>query len=258
MPIPFKTSTKCACAACLCLSAVFCLIGQVARAQTEPKPAAASEPALTAAESVKGAGENLSTENTPAVPISIENAFSPLPSDPIEANLSKQPSAKNIRTASQPKWEDLSAKQQLVLAPLAEQWGRMPLVSKRKWVEISKTFHTLSASDQEKLQHRMSEWVGLNRTDRSQARLTYLQSKDMSSQEKAAYWQAYQQLSEDEKRRLANTSSVKPTGAASVKPQINKKLPEPLQTRRSVPPEAAQSAPLPLQNHTLLPKSATP
>jgi hypothetical protein len=223
---------------------------QVARAQTEPTPSVANETALTPAESIK--------ENPPAAPISIENAFSPLPPDPLEAKLSRQPPTKNIWIVSQPKWEDLSAQQQLVLAPLAGQWESMSLVSKRKWVEISRTFHTLSASDQEKLQHRMSDWVGFKRTDRSQARLSYLQSKDMSSKEKVAYWHAYQQLSEDEKRRLATSSSVKPTGAASVKPQINKKLPEPLQTRRSVPPEASQPAPLPLQNNTLLPKSANP
>jgi len=190
---------------------------------------------------------------TPILPshnITIQNAFAPLPAD---AAISKtQPAANN-----KPRWQDLTVSQQKALAPLAERWTDMPLVSKRKWLEISKNFDKLSSAEQEKSHLRMSEWVALSRKERTQARLAFVDSKSMDAQQKAAHWQAYQELSDEEKRKLAQASRIKPTGATTVKPQANNKLAEPITTRHSAKTDDTKRSTAPLQNNTLLPQPAS-
>jgi len=172
---------------------------------------------------------------------------------PADAAISKtQPAANN-----KPRWQDLTVSQQKALAPLAERWTDMPLVSKRKWLEISKNFDKLSSAEQEKSHLRMSEWVALSRKERTQARLTFADSKSMDAQQKAAHWQAYQELSDEEKRRLAQASQIKPTGATTVKPQANNKLAENITTRHSAKTDDTKRSTLPLQNNTLLPQPAS-
>jgi len=133
----------------------------------------------------------------------------------------------------------------------------MPLVSKRKWLEISKNYDKLSSAEQEKSHLRMSEWVALSRKERTQARLTFADSKSMDAQQKAAHWQAYQELSDEEKRKLAQASQIKPTGATTVKPQANTKLAEPITTRHSAKTDDTKRSTPPLQNNTLLPQPAS-
>ena len=133
----------------------------------------------------------------------------------------------------------------------------MPLVSKRKWLEISKNFDKLSSAEQEKSHLRMSEWVALSRKERTQARLTFADSKSMDAQQKAAHWQAYQELSDEEKRKLAQASQIKPTGATTVKPQANNKLAENITTRHSAKTDDTTRSTPPLQNNTLLPQPAS-
>jgi len=191
--------------------------------------------------------------NPPVLPsqnITIQNAFAPLPAD---AAISKtQPAANN-----KPRWQDLTVSQQKALAPLAERWIDMPLVSKRKWLEISKNYDKLSSAEQEKSHLRMSEWVALSRKERTQARLTFADSKSMDAQQKAAHWQAYQELSDEEKRKLAQASQIKPTGATTVKPQANNKLAENITTRHSAKTDDTKRSTPPLQNNTLLPQPAS-
>ena len=82
--------------------------------------------------------------NPPVLPsqnITIQNAFAPLPAD---AAVSKTPPAAN----NKPRWQDLTVSQQKALAPLAERWIDMPLVSKRNeakptWRSALKAFCAL-------------------------------------------------------------------------------------------------------------------
>jgi hypothetical protein len=228
-------------------------------------PAASASAAPSALSTEPAAADNASvspssnsanpvnTTGTPVLPsqnITIQNAFAPLPAD---AAVSKTPPAAN----NKPRWQDLTVSQQKALAPLAERWIDMPLVSKRKWLEISKNYDKLSSAEQEKSHLRMSEWVALSRKERTQARLTFADSKSMDAQQKAAHWQAYQELSDEEKRKLAQASQIKPTGATTVKPQANTKLAEPITTRHSAKTDDTKRSTPPLQNNTLLPQPAS-
>jgi hypothetical protein len=214
------------------------------------EPAAADNASVSPSSNSANSVNSAYTPILPSQNITIQNAFAPLPAD---AAISKTPPAAN----NKPRWQDLTVSQQKALAPLAERWADMPLVSKRKWLEISKTFDKLSSAEQEKSHLRMSEWVALSRKERTQARLTFVDSKSMDAQQKAAHWQAYQELSDEEKRKLAQASQIKPTGATTVKPQANTKLAEPITTRHSAKTDDTKRSTPPLQNNTLLPKPAS-
>ena len=132
--------------------------------------------------------------------------------------------------ASGPAWSQLTPLQQQALAPLASSWNTsMSEPQKRKWLEISKNYGTLTPQAQATLNSRMSEWVALSPQQRAQARLNFGKtlelSKQLTPEEKKAKWEAYQALSLEEKQKLAATASPKPNGAATaVKPVAPQKL----------------------------------
>ena len=139
---------------------------------------------------------------------------------------SAAPTAKAAVTlATKPAWQDLTVQQQTALRPLAANWATLPEASKRKWLAVSKNYNSLAVPEQVKMHSRMTEWVALSQRQRSEARLQYARTKQLSPQEKAATWQAYQALSLEEKQKLAAKASTKPTGAATaIKPAPPQKL----------------------------------
>ena len=123
----------------------------------------------------------------------------------------------------------LTPAQQLALQPLAKSWASLSNGQKRKWLEISLNYPSLSADDKAKMHSRMSEWVALSPRARAEARLNFAStqelSKQLSTQEKQAKWQAYQSLSSEEKRKLAEGGVRPPVGAAlPARPVSEKKL----------------------------------
>ncbi len=123
----------------------------------------------------------------------------------------------------------LTPAQQLALQPLAKSWTSLSNGQKRKWLEISLNYPSLSADDKAKMHSRMSEWAALSPRARAEARLNFAStqelSKQLSTQEKQAKWQAYQSLSSEEKRKLAEGGVRPPVGAAlPARPVPEKKL----------------------------------
>lgn len=159
--------------------------------------------------------------------------------------------------ATQPAWRELTSQQQLALKPLAAKWASLPDSNRRKWLAISKNYGSLSAAEQAKMHSRMAEWVSLSQRQRSEARLQYAQTKQLSPAEKAANWQAYQALSVEERQRLAAKAAPKPVGAApATKPVPPQKLAVVPVTRktptRSAKIAVAREA---VDQKTLLPRS---
>lgn len=119
--------------------------------------------------------------------------------------------------------------QQQSLKPLALSWNSISEAQKRKWLEISKNYPTLSIADQATLHSRMNEWVALSPQQRAEARLNFAKTRELSAQltpeEKKAKWQTYQALSPEEKQKLASKGTPRPAGAAlAVKPVAPQKL----------------------------------
>lgn len=154
----------------------------------------------------------LAQDSHPVAPV-----VKPAPNKPASA-----PSAKQ-------EWALLTPAQQLALQPLAKSWASLSNGQKRKWLEISLNYPSLSADDKAKMHSRMSEWAALSPRARAEARLNFAStqelSKQLSTQEKQAKWQAYQSLSSEEKRKLAEGGVRPPVGAAlPARPVPEKKL----------------------------------
>ncbi len=139
-----------------------------------------------------------------------------------------------VAPTSQPFWAELSPKQQAALKPLAANWEGMSVAQKRKWLSVSKDFEKLQPADQAKLHARMTDWSALSTQQRGAARQNFAQHRELTDgltpEQRKAQWQAYQQLSPEEKRKLAeNAQRPSITGAAlAAKPQpVLRKEPPP-------------------------------
>ena len=139
------------------------------------------------------------------------------------------PNKSATATPTKQDWALLTPAQQQALQPLAKSWASLSNGQKRKWLEISLNYPSLSPDDKAKMHSRMSEWAALSPRARAEARLNFAStnelSKQLSPQEKQAKWQAYQSLSNEEKRKLAESGVRPPVGAAlPARPVPEKKL----------------------------------
>ncbi|MFT7325336.1 MAG: hypothetical protein ACI90C_000931 [Rhodoferax sp.] len=149
---------------------------------------------------------------------------------------------------TKPDWQDLTPEQKISLKPLTADWKKLGEVQKKKWIAIAREYPALATEEQAKMHARMTEWVSLSQLQRAQARLNFAQTKQLTSTQKNDTWQAYQELSSEEKKKLATSANTKLAGAAAAsKPVSPKKL-------TIVPPKALPHTLI--NRHTLLPQSA--
>jgi len=125
---------------------------------------------------------------------------------------------------TKPLWVELTPPQQQALVPLAPKWDTLSETQKRKWLALSQNFPKMSGAEQAKLHSRMTEWVALSPQQRTQARLNFGQTQQLSPDDKKAKWEAYQALPPEEKNKLAARAAKPPATAAAVKPIPTDKL----------------------------------
>jgi hypothetical protein len=166
----------------------------------------------------------------------------------------EKPGPKPLADAS---WTSLSNPQRFALAPLEKSWDALSEGQRHKWLAIAKSYPDLGAPEQEKLHSRMAEWAALSPKDREVARLNFAHSKSVAKSDLTANWEAYQALSPDERKKLAQGAKVKPVGAAvAVTPVASEKLtPVPVTRRTPEQERAAAASQKPLNRNTLLPQS---
>ena len=112
------------------------------------------------------------------------------------------------KTLDKPLWRDLSNAQQVALAPLEPEWDRMEGPRKRRWIEMSARFASMSASEQQRVHERMRQWMKLTPAQRELARENYSRASRVAQGDKAADWENYKQLSADQRRKLANSPAA--------------------------------------------------
>lgn len=175
----------------------------------------------------------------------------------VSSSASEAKSPKPLIGLSKPGWQELTPVQQTSLKPLAANWNSLSESQKRKWLAIALNYRTLTPQEQAKMHSRMTEWVSLSQQQRGQARLNFAQSKALTPSQKAANWKAYQELSPEERQKLASSAAPKSTGAATAaKPVSSQKLaivPVSRKTAKAEPKMAAASQTL--DRNTLLPQS---
>ncbi|RSZ57828.1 DUF3106 domain-containing protein [Massilia atriviolacea] len=128
------------------------------------------------------------------------------PAAPVVAPISKPApavAAKPAPLAGKPMWKDLSPPQQVALDPLKGEWDRMESVRKQKWLDIANRYSSMKPDEQLRMQERMRDWTRLTPDERRVARENYTLSKKIDKSQKSAEWEKYQQLPEEEKKKLA-------------------------------------------------------
>ena len=152
-------------------------------------------------------------------------------------------------TATRPLWNELTATQQNALAPLASDWNNIEVFRKKKWLEIGNRFVTMNPDEQLRVQERMRDWAKLTPDERRVAREIYTRTKKLNADEKSAQWQQYQELPEEQKKKLASDIAAKkrvsnlPAAPLHGKPVA---LPKPFEKAVPEKPAVTPSSPAPL------------
>jgi len=107
-----------------------------------------------------------------------------------------------------PTWAELSPVNQRILEPLQPLWNTLPEFNRRKWLRIAERYPKFSPEEQARLQTRMAEWVKLTPQQRRLARENYQITRSLPPEKKAEAWDKYQQLPEDQKKKLAAAEHV--------------------------------------------------
>lgn len=142
-------------------------------------------------------------------------------------------------------WDGLKPAQQVILAPLESDWDYMLPDSRKKWMQVANIYPKMSAQDQERLQSRMASWSNLSQKERRIARENYLSSLKFPAEKKAEAWSAYQKLSDEQKKKLAETELKKKPTAANA-PTLQQ---HPISPKVTLPPAALMpSSPAPAES----------
>ena len=97
---------------------------------------------------------------------------------------------------STPAWQQLTAEQQRILAPIQGEWDSLDTLHKRKWLGIAQRYPKMSADEQQRLQRRMKEWVSLTPEQRRAARDKYREFEQLAPEDRQAMrnkWEKYKQ-----------------------------------------------------------------
>lgn len=119
------------------------------------------------------------------------------------------PSVGMAEVGNNPSWSALTLQQQAALQPLATQWPTLDATSKDKWLNVASRYHQLSPQEQARMQDRMTQWAKLPPKARGEARLRFQQTRQLPSQERQEKWAAYQALSSDDRKALAQKARRK-------------------------------------------------
>ncbi len=150
-----------------------------------------------------------------------------------------------------PRWNELTPAQQQALAPLAPEWDKLEPARKSKWLAIGDRYAAMTADEQQRAQGRMRDWVGLSPEERKMARESYAHARKLDPDQKSAQWKKYQQLTPEQKDKLAADAAEKkrittlPSAAQSKGQTVGpiKSTPKPV-LEKSVTPQAAKHSPL--------------
>jgi len=119
-----------------------------------------------------------------------------------------KPAAKAVK-AQRPAWAELTADQQMVLAPLKADWESLEPERRRKWIGIANRYPKMKLEEQERVQRRMQAWAKLTPEQRRQARENYqrIAKQRVEKREKLREaWAEYQALPPHERQSLAPPS----------------------------------------------------
>jgi uncharacterized protein DUF3106 len=107
---------------------------------------------------------------------------------------------------ARPVWAELTADQQMILAPLKADWESLEPERRRKWIGVAKRYPTMKLEEQERMQRRMQAWAKLSPEQRRQARENYrriVKAPPEKRDKLREAWAEYQALPPAERQNLA-------------------------------------------------------
>ena len=155
-----------------------------------------------------------------------------------------------------PTWQQLSAEQQRILAPIQGEWDRLDTMRKNKWIGIAQRYPKMSPDEQARLQRRMKEWASLSPEQRQAAREKYREFEQRSPEERQAIrekWEKYRQAqavkeaekraAEEAEKRAAEEAAAKPEESAAAAETSASETATGGTTTSEAPAEASSSRP---------------
>ncbi|WP_051971713.1 DUF3106 domain-containing protein [Massilia sp. 9096] len=149
------------------------------------------------------------------------------PANAAQAGKPGAPARKGDKGGDKPLWRALTPAQQLALQPLQGEWDQMDGVRKQKWLQLANRFANMTPEEQERVHARMREWARLTPEQRELARETYNRTRKIAPDQKTATWESYQQLPDDQKKKLAASATGRKAPAV-VPSQADGKITAPL------------------------------
>jgi len=141
-----------------------------------------------------------------------------------------------------PRWNSLSPAQQTLLEPFKDSWTTLPDAEQRAWAELALRFPRLPADQQERAQKRIQEWAALSPAQRQMARSNYRLAKVLPPEARVQQYEAYRELSAEQRGVLRSAGSTSNTAAALASPTVGlaknaaQPMPRDLALRRLPPP----------------------
>jgi lipopolysaccharide biosynthesis regulator YciM len=169
-------------------------------------------------------------------------------------NATQQTNPKISDKVSNSLWQNLTQSQKKALAPLAPHWAQISPAQRNKWLAMSNNFDNLSPREQATLHNRMADWASLSPQQRAQARLNFNETKTLGADQKKSQWEAYQALSQDDRKKLAAQQTTKIQGAATASQPASPQKVIPLQGKSPLTESVSKTTPvIVIDKKTLLP-----
>jgi DNA repair ATPase RecN len=106
---------------------------------------------------------------------------------------------------------------------------------KKKWLGIADKYANMKPEEQQRVQERVQAWVKMTPEQRMAVRENFANTAKKSPEQKSAQWQEYQQLSEEEKAKLANEAKTKKT-ITTIQPESKRTSPILAPLKKGPPP----------------------
>ncbi|MBR7798736.1 DUF3106 domain-containing protein [Undibacterium fentianense] len=132
-------------------------------------------------------------------------------------------------------WASLTSDQKTALSPLANEWDKMDELRRKKWLGIANKYSSMKPEEQQRVQERVQAWVKLTPEQRMAVRENFSNTVKKTPEQKSAQWQQYQQLSDEEKTKLANEAKMKKS-VTIVQPESKRTTPVLPPLKKGPPP----------------------
>lgn len=162
------------------------------------------------------------------------------PSSPPKPNSA----AKSPTNDDDPRWNELKPQQQQILEPLSSEWNKMDAVSRQKWLKIAGRFSKATPEELQRIHARMQEWLKLTPEQKRIIRENSVRAKKLDPAQKSATWQQYQNLPEDQKKKLAASAAQKKHIANLPPHGIAKPLIPPIKSPKKVQEKSTTPGPV--------------